>query len=253
MGTERQCFLGNIILYLSLYQKTTEEFSALMNNVWVDKVGEVCYYVFGFPRLLFWCLWRDTWKPSSTSQPIVVFFSKMSPVWLIGFLSTRGKSVRVGFCRFCSVCSLRCSTLLNCLIPALYFMGRHFSNINKLHVFHLQKEISKLITFEQGKTLADAEGDVFRGLRKLLAPPVKKGALRTHRKWGGLLSNWLLWESVHVVPFITSSWKERGNCNSNSSLRVSLNHFHVVRSFLFLRVSTNCCEGIRISCLCSDV
>ncbi|KAK2523862.1 hypothetical protein Q9233_009743 [Columba guinea] len=44
------------------------------------------------------------------------------------------------------------------------------------------KEISKLITFEQGKTLADAEGDVFRGLRKLLAPPVKKEALRTHRK-----------------------------------------------------------------------
>lgn len=72
--------------------------------------------------------------------------------------------------------------LLNCLIPALYLMDRHFSNINKRNVFHLQKEISKLITFEQGKTLADAEGDVFRGLRKLLAPPVKKGALRTHRK-----------------------------------------------------------------------
>lgn len=53
-------------------------------------------------------------------------------------------------------------------------MGGHFSNIHKLCVFHFQKEISKLITFEQGKTLADAEGDVFRGLRKLLAPPVKK-------------------------------------------------------------------------------
>lgn len=32
--------------------------------------------------------------------------------------------------------------------------------------FHLQKEIAKIITREQGKTLADAEGDVFRGLRK---------------------------------------------------------------------------------------
>lgn len=30
----------------------------------------------------------------------------------------------------------------------------------------LQKELAKLITLEQGKTLADAEGDVFRGLRK---------------------------------------------------------------------------------------
>lgn len=29
-----------------------------------------------------------------------------------------------------------------------------------------QKELAKLITLEQGKTLADAEGDVFRGLRK---------------------------------------------------------------------------------------
>ncbi|KAF7643329.1 hypothetical protein LDENG_00241560 [Lucifuga dentata] len=28
------------------------------------------------------------------------------------------------------------------------------------------KELSKAITLEQGKTLADAEGDVFRGLRK---------------------------------------------------------------------------------------
>ena len=29
-----------------------------------------------------------------------------------------------------------------------------------------QKELAKMITLEQGKTLADAEGDVFRGLRK---------------------------------------------------------------------------------------
>ncbi len=29
-----------------------------------------------------------------------------------------------------------------------------------------QKELAKLITLEQGKTLADAEGDVFRGLRE---------------------------------------------------------------------------------------
>lgn len=71
-------------------------------------------------------------------------------------------------------------------------------------VFHFQKEISKLITFEQGKTLADAEGDVFRGLRKLLAPPVTKGAFRSLRKGGGLLSNCLLQESVHVAPFIAS-------------------------------------------------
>lgn len=60
------------------------------------------------------------------------------------------------------------NSLLNCLILA------PFSNIHKLCVFPFQKEISKLITLEQGKTLADAEGDVFRGLRKLLAPSVKK-------------------------------------------------------------------------------
>lgn len=29
-----------------------------------------------------------------------------------------------------------------------------------------QKELAKMITLEQGKTLADAEGDVFRGLRE---------------------------------------------------------------------------------------
>ena len=32
-----------------------------------------------------------------------------------------------------------------------------------------QKELAKSITLEQGKTLADAEGDVFRGLRKLIS------------------------------------------------------------------------------------
>jgi acyl-CoA reductase-like NAD-dependent aldehyde dehydrogenase len=30
----------------------------------------------------------------------------------------------------------------------------------------LQKELAKIITTEQGKTLVDAEGDVLRGLRK---------------------------------------------------------------------------------------
>lgn len=33
----------------------------------------------------------------------------------------------------------------------------------------LQKELAKSITVEQGKTLADAEGDVFRGLRKFIS------------------------------------------------------------------------------------
>lgn len=33
-------------------------------------------------------------------------------------------------------------------------------------IFSFQKELAKMITLEQGKTLADAEGDVFRGLRK---------------------------------------------------------------------------------------
>ena len=31
---------------------------------------------------------------------------------------------------------------------------------------YVQKEIAQSITLEQGKTLADAEGDVHRGLRK---------------------------------------------------------------------------------------
>lgn len=37
-----------------------------------------------------------------------------------------------------------------------------------IHIFpfHFQKELAKVITLEQGKTLADAEGDVFRGLRE---------------------------------------------------------------------------------------
>lgn len=38
-----------------------------------------------------------------------------------------------------------------------------------------QKELAKAITVEQGKTLADAEGDVFRGLRKF------KPLTRVHR------------------------------------------------------------------------
>lgn len=42
-------------------------------------------------------------------------------------------------------------------------------------VFIFQKELAKIITLEQGKTLADAEGDVFRGLRKYnLLTRVKK-------------------------------------------------------------------------------
>lgn len=41
-------------------------------------------------------------------------------------------------------------------------------NLQDWHEGHLvfQKELAKSITVEQGKTLADAEGDVFRGLRK---------------------------------------------------------------------------------------
>ena len=34
-------------------------------------------------------------------------------------------------------------------------------------LFFVQKELAKIITLEQGKTLVDAEGDVHRGLRKL--------------------------------------------------------------------------------------
>lgn len=118
-----------------------------------------------------------------------VDFSKMSPVCFIGFLSTRSKAVSIGFPRFNSVFMVMFNSLLNSLISVTCCMGRHFSNVHKVHFFHFQKEISKLITFEQGKTLADAEGDVFRGLRKLLAPSVTKGSLRTYRKGGGLLSN----------------------------------------------------------------
>ena len=33
---------------------------------------------------------------------------------------------------------------------------------------HLQAELAENITIEQGKTLADAEGDVLRGLRELI-------------------------------------------------------------------------------------
>jgi phosphoribosylformylglycinamidine (FGAM) synthase PurS component len=42
-------------------------------------------------------------------------------------------------------------------------------------VFHFRKskkDIAKNITLEQGKTLVDAEGDVTRGLRKLIMNPV---------------------------------------------------------------------------------
>lgn len=42
----------------------------------------------------------------------------------------------------------------------------------------LQKELAKLITQEQGKTLADAEGDVFRGLRKYQRSSFKSHSLR---------------------------------------------------------------------------
>lgn len=38
--------------------------------------------------------------------------------------------------------------------------------INCLFLLIFQKELAKMITLEQGKTLADAEGDVFRGLRE---------------------------------------------------------------------------------------
>lgn len=102
------------------------------------------------------------------------------------------------------------SSLLNCLIPAPYFMGRHFSNYHKLSVFQLQKEISKLITFEQGKTLADAEGDVFRGLRKMLAPPLKKGDFRTHRE-GRQSPEQLIALGICTHSFLHSLlWKEKG-------------------------------------------
>lgn len=42
----------------------------------------------------------------------------------------------------------------------------------------LQKELAKLITLEQGKTLADAEGDVFRGLRKYQGSTFKGQSLK---------------------------------------------------------------------------
>jgi len=41
--------------------------------------------------------------------------------------------------------------------------GAHFES----KYFSLQKELASIITLEQGKTLADAEGDVHRGLRKI--------------------------------------------------------------------------------------
>lgn len=57
--------------------------------------------------------------------------------------------------------------------PVDYFQSLKFQFIlnqtlitKSLICFALQKELAKSITVEQGKTLADAEGDVFRGLRK---------------------------------------------------------------------------------------
>lgn len=49
-----------------------------------------------------------------------------------------------------------------CLLHTFFFFPLKFY----MFVPSLQKELAKSITLEQGKTLADAEGDVFRGLRK---------------------------------------------------------------------------------------
>lgn len=78
-------------------------------------------------------------------------------------------------------------------LPVLSFLcylrtkRRHILTLVSIGVFSLQKEIARLITLEQGKTLADAEGDVFRGLRKQGVP---HGELQGHlgkeqRKMGG--------------------------------------------------------------------
>lgn len=47
-------------------------------------------------------------------------------------------------------------------------MLKSVQSVFYIHIFpiHFQKELAKVITLEQGKTLADAEGDVFRGLRE---------------------------------------------------------------------------------------
>lgn len=51
-----------------------------------------------------------------------------------------------------------------CLIHILTLTPIHIAILPLI----LQKELAKSITLEQGKTLADAEGDVFRGLRKFI-------------------------------------------------------------------------------------
>ena len=53
--------------------------------------------------------------------------------------------------------------VLNCLPIHTY----HCVIMQSLYIL-IQKELAANITEEQGKTLADAEGDVLRGLRKLL-------------------------------------------------------------------------------------
>lgn len=222
--------MGTVLLreYYSAFFPLPEDhkrnkLSALMESVPAGKeVGEVCYYVFGFPWLLFQCVcvWHLTSESCAVQANPLFFFVTCVVYWLLVFKEQISQCDSSGFY---SVCSLWSSTLLNCLIPAPCFMGRHFSNFHKPSDFHFQKEISKLITFEQGKTLADAEGDVFRGLRKLLAAPVKKGALRTCRKGSRSSEQLIALGFCKVAPFIASYWKKRGNCNSNlkSSLRVS--------------------------------
>lgn len=80
----------------------------------------------------------------------------------------------------------------------------HFS-----YLFHFQKEIAKLVTLEQGKTLADAEGDVFRGLRKLLAP--FKWGFQTCPFLKVLLSNRGSKALRNVIPFRASISRKRAS------------------------------------------
>ena len=65
---------------------------------------------------------------------------------------------------YCSYILYIIAALYSCLILALL---KYFSKYLTLS-FHviLQKELARLITKEQGKTHADAEGDVLRGLRE---------------------------------------------------------------------------------------
>lgn len=55
MVTERQRFLGNIALNLSLYQETTEGTLSL-DVTCVSWWRQVCSYVFGFSWWIFWCV-----------------------------------------------------------------------------------------------------------------------------------------------------------------------------------------------------